>query len=1080
MEGNERKFLAQALAADDVVAVAKKLGISVVSTPVEGPALRAWGLEPQTLADQESFQVLGAEPGFRLLHLSGPGPWKRIRRAMIQVHRASPESTILWWWSSPTAWTMAMVDDVGDGRRRVKKLVLEKEHPDEVGMMQWLALAASRRVAVESADGWREHILQVLDQDGVTRDFFRGFSHHLDELIESMKNGPQDEELRHDIALGTLLRVVFLYFLQARGALDGDRRFVMRRFFEYDRQKSFYRAVLRPLFFGALNCPAPLREQAARQLGDLPFLNGGLFEPSAAEERFDELDWDDQVWRELLEGLFERHRFAVEWSDDADLCCAVDPEMLGKVFEGLMYGDRRRRSASFYTPRDVVRSMVSDTVAAWLVDAAELDEESARHLVEDRAEALSAGDRRRAREALADLTVLDPAVGTGAFLLEVLRLLRRIDGGLDRAEGVVRTPGERYDRMRSLVHDHLCGVDIQPTAVRLCELRIWLAMLAALPALPAQKMPPLPNLSHRLCTGNSLIEPLDWFRFRVGGEAGAFGRSTARFDRRSVERLAVLQKAYTRAHGSEKRELKQALDECRLDVERRLIDQRLTQLRSKLEPFEALQNSKDLFGEGDQMRSSQRADERRLRAEFDALKLARCDLDEGRRRETGFCFDAQFAPIMARGGFDLVVTNPPWVRTRRIDGGTRKLYRARYATGEHRLWPEAKSIGVRAPFGSQVDLASLFLERSLELLRPGGRLCALVPVKLFRSLHGSGVRGVLADHSIEYLEDRSEDEEAMFDATTYPAIIRVKKETTPPPAPTSVDVNVWRRGSPERFSAPLRNLCVHGGDVREPWMLVEPAIEAIFRKMQQVSTPLGGVESMPICGGVKTGCNAAFVMSDDEAKKRFSPAVRAQYLRWAVRGRDIEAPRPQQNQRIIWPVDKKRQIAPRLPPELEAHFEEWRQRLEGRSDYRSGPIWTLFRRREHVENPGVAWRDMGEQLEAALIDAPSIPLNTVYYLPAPDEAAARAVVELFHSEPMRAIAFAVGERARGGWRRHFAWVMKMLPVPRRWLSAWEAGDNDALTGEEAVRQAYGLSRDDIHSLACWRRGVAATQRQEVA
>ena len=146
MQGSDREFLRQALVDDDVEAVAKRLGISVVSTPVEGPALRPWGLNAELLGDELTMQVLGAERGFRLLHLRGDVPWKAVRRVMMAVHRASPQAAILWWWSSPGAWTMAMVDESAEGRRRIKKLVLEREHPDEVGMMQWLALTADRRV----------------------------------------------------------------------------------------------------------------------------------------------------------------------------------------------------------------------------------------------------------------------------------------------------------------------------------------------------------------------------------------------------------------------------------------------------------------------------------------------------------------------------------------------------------------------------------------------------------------------------------------------------------------------------------------------------------------------------------------------------------------------------------------------------------------------------------------------------------------------------------------------------------------------------------------------------------------------
>ncbi len=1082
MKGGDCEWLIRALREDDVDGVARRLGFSVVATPVEGPALRAWGLDSEQLTGVGALRVLAAQPGFRLLHLSGPGPWKEVRRLMLATDRAMPEATVLWWWTSAGDWTAALVERDRENRHQIKKLVLEREYPDEVGLMQWLALSASRRVDDEMVDSesWKRHFSQVLDQDGVTRDFFRLFSEGLERLVESMHGGPTDPELRHDIALGTLLRVVFLYFLQARGALDEDRRFVMRQFRQTREDKSFYRAVLRPLFFGALNCPPGDRRETARQLGDLPFLNGGLFEPTAAERAHPDLDWDDELWRELLEGLFERHRFAVEWSDGSERCRAVDPEMLGKVFEGLMYGDRRRRSGSFYTPRDVVQSMVFDTLAAWLCDESGLQESSVQSLLSGDAEALDAGERRRAREAMAHLSILDPAVGTGAFLLETLRVLRRVHRGLDDAEKVIRTPGERYDRMRSLVHDHLSGVDIQPTAVRLCELRIWLAMLAALPEIPANEMPPLPNLSHRLCVGNSLLAPLDWVRFRVDGESASFGRRTPSFEQQAVERIAVLQQAYTRAHGAEKIETRRALQRAQRDVERQLLSDRSTKVREKLQPLEALEESEDLFGDSAQLNARQRRGLEQLRGELKALEKAKEALDAGRRHDAALSFDAHFAPVMARGGFDLIITNPPWVRTSRIDRGLRNLYRARFDGSDRRLWSSARELGIRATFGAQIDMAGLFVERSLELLRPGGRLCALVPVKLFRSLYGSALRGILAEHRVEYLEDRAGDEEAMFDATTYPAILRVQRKPPETSAPPPVDIGVWRQGGATRFRAPLQNLCVLGDDVREPWMLVEPEIERIFRTMQKASVPLGSVEKMPIRGGVKTGCNRAFLLNDDEARDKFSPAVVERYLRWAVRGRDVTGASLERSKRIIWPVDEVGAIEDSLPGELERHFEAHREKLNNRSDYRCGPIWTLFRRHDDIQDPGVVWRDMGEKLEAARLDGASIPLNTVYYLPAATEPLAQAIVALFHSEPMRAVAFAIAERARGGWRRHFAWVMRMLPVPRHWLALWTQNQTAQCCDETFIQRAYGLREEDVERLSQWRCGSERQMISEAA
>src|SRR5690606_35220858 len=115
-----------------------------------------------------------------------------------------------------------------------------------------------------------------------------------------------------------------------------------------------------------------------------------------------------------------------------------EPEMLGKVFEGLMYGDTRSQTGSFYTPRDVVRTMVESTLIEYLVDDAQISRSLAESIVHDRNSQFTPGlipdnthpndqntETQRIKNSLSRVRILDPAVGTGAFLLETLHTLKR-------------------------------------------------------------------------------------------------------------------------------------------------------------------------------------------------------------------------------------------------------------------------------------------------------------------------------------------------------------------------------------------------------------------------------------------------------------------------------------------------------------------------------------------------------------------------------------------------------------------------------------------------------------------------------
>src|SRR5207249_983812 len=148
------------------------------------------------------------------------------------------------------------------------------------------------------------------------RRFFRVFRATLERLTDRLA-APRSRSERQTLALTALTRVLFLYFVQAKGWLDGDRRYLIHRFDEsVAGRRHFHRQVFDPLCFGALNRPASGRSGAARALGRLPFLNGGLFEPTALERREGPVRWSNADWRDAFDGLFERFHFSAREADD--------------------------------------------------------------------------------------------------------------------------------------------------------------------------------------------------------------------------------------------------------------------------------------------------------------------------------------------------------------------------------------------------------------------------------------------------------------------------------------------------------------------------------------------------------------------------------------------------------------------------------------------------------------------------------------------------------------------------------------------------------------------------------------------
>ena len=263
---------------------------------------------------------------------------------------------------------------------------------------------------------------------------------------------------------------------------------------------NFHRDRLRPLFFSGLNNPnsRDLTEGLRTVIGDVPFLNGGLFEETDLDRR-DGIVVPDEAIGEALTGLFERFNFTVMESTPFDIEVAVDPEMLGKVFEELVTG--RHDSGAYYTPRPVVSFMCREALKGYLegqdtgLDAGAI----ARFVDQHDTEGIGVAQARRVAEALAEVTVVDPACGSGAYLLGMMQELIELQV---RLFNVTQDAKSLYDLKLEIIQRNLYGVDIDDLAVNIAMLRLWLSL-----AIDFDKKdpPPLPNLDFKVVCGDSLL-----------------------------------------------------------------------------------------------------------------------------------------------------------------------------------------------------------------------------------------------------------------------------------------------------------------------------------------------------------------------------------------------------------------------------------------------------------------------------------------------------------------------------------------------------------------------------------------------
>lgn len=796
---------------------------------------------------------------------------------------------------------------------------------------------------------------QAIDVDATGRKAFRALRGGVDEMVDALPRTIPVEE-RHGWALLQVTRLLFLRFVESEGWLDGRADFLAT---EFDaclaRGGAPERRFLAPLFHGTLNREPAARSRLARAFGAIPFLNGGLFEAHPLERR---RQWSlpTPSWCRLFALLVESFEVTLDRGDAGD---RVSPELMGRVFEGVMHPDERRDSGTYFTPGALAPAVLRDALTVHLAQRlARSDTEIARALPDP---------DPVLRAAMRSTRVLDPACGSGTFLVEALHLL----SGPDPDAAVVR----------KLVTTRLFGVDRHPAAVRIAELRLWLELLRAMRGRPIARLTPLPNLDTTIRVGDAVLDPF----------AGS------RLPPVLLRRIRRLDRAIGTLHGAERRRALAVLHRLERVAARRATADRITVLRAALADIREGARAPDLFGASHRPSSLVRQRATGIRAELHVLVRQRRQLAVN-DTAAAFGIESAFAPVLAAGGFDLVVGNPPWVRGERLPATTRARLASRYR------WWRAGGTGWRhAP-----DLAVAFLERGIELLAPGGTIAFLLPAKLATAGYATRCRaGVIQRCRIDTLADLTEDPRAAFAATTYPLAVIATRQ----PAPPDHQVRLGLGADAPRF--PAVDLAE-----RSTWPLGSPALESLIRRMASVPNL---ADALHPALGVKTGANDAFL---DPA-----PSLHG-WTRPAIRGRDVSPLLARPSVRLLWPADARGRPLERLPAPVECHLRAQRDRLERRRDYVGGPWWQLYRTAAATGRWRVIWSDLARRLSAApLRDPDPVPLNTCYVVTLRDEGAMLALAAWLSSSPIGALARVVAEPAANGYARFGARAVGAVPLP---------------------------------------------------
>jgi len=513
----------------------------------------------------------------------------------------------------------------------------------------------------------------LYDTKQVVKEFYQQFETLRTDLVQEVAGIPDNRgDAKQRYVQVTLDRMIFLYFIQEKRLLDRDPNYLHDHHKQrVDEGENVYEEFYEPLFFDYL-----AENKKSTEFGALPYLNGGLFSKNPIEEEFEDARLGDTSERtnDLFGDILD---FLSDWNWNVDeRLDIVDPKnlspaILGHIFEQTV---NQKEMGAYYTPEEITGFMSRRTIHPYLLD--QLNEEVGANYEEiDDVFGFHASDTESGVEALADggavttqlptenvetrhvetlyhdflkqTRVLDPAVGSGAFLLAAQEVLLDIymqcieffqqmdDEGKtweleERTVEELETIGEGHGgaslyAKRSIILNNLYGVDIDDGAVEICKLRLWLSMVADIEDEPSE-VEPLPNIDFNIRQGNSLIGFTELIEVTDDGDAsltnwgGGTGSGVQELYDDVIEAIERHQNATSGAEAQNARKLAESrISEHSLELNEKVLDQ------------------------------------------FHAAGLE--DIDSGEVGQfSPFHWVLEFAPVYRDGGFDVVIGNPPWDR----------------------------------------------------------------------------------------------------------------------------------------------------------------------------------------------------------------------------------------------------------------------------------------------------------------------------------------------------------------------------------------------------------------------------------
>ena len=564
---------------------------------------------------------------------------------------------------------------------------------------------------------------------------------------------------------------------------EGSKTFVRDLFTSCQKTKSkaFFNNYLEPLFYEALNHKRGQNSYYKRFNCKVPFLNGGLFEPLKNYDwKYTNFNIPDEIFSNINEkgireadgilDIFDRYNFTMNEDEPLEREVAVDPEMLGKIFENLLDVSDRKSKGAFYTPREIVHYMCQESIINYLVNEIDAPYEDIKQFVlygeimkdEDCSIRTLQGEKKRTipdsvyeklmkiDNALANIRVADPAVGSGAFPLGILSEIVKTRDNityyyaamLNSNEEKRRKHEERslYNLKWNTIKNSIYAVDIEASAVDIAKLRLWLSLVIDVDLEPTiddammgnkkQKEPrTLPNLEYNIMCGNSLVDEYEGIQFFdkkllnpdsndfKGIQMELFAEDMGNYIDELFKQQEVL---FGEQNPEHKKEMKEEIN--------KIIDNIIVSKLSRYNEQTAIKKYNECRSMGE---------------------------------KPFFIWELEFGRVFKeKGGFDIVMGNPPYLRIQgiqQVNAELAELYKKKFvsATGSF-------------------DLYVLFVEKGLQLCNQVGLVNYIMPHKWVNSAFGKGLRGELSAKKA-MRKMISFGSYQVFNASTYTALIWVSR-----------------------------------------------------------------------------------------------------------------------------------------------------------------------------------------------------------------------------------------------------------------------------------------------------------------